>query len=288
MDIEALVQFSTEHPWKPQYPAPLVRRFLTELISGPEMIFDLKDAHGRVAAAVLLDKVNNLANDACLEILGFRAGAEIRVTIRQIFEWAKTVMPKSRAGIQVSCAEDSELSEALLQSHGLAHYYDTYEMISDLRNVPKLDRIEIVEATRADAERVFEVLCKSFANSPDTSISEWEVWNREFLRSPQSKFFLWKERQDILGFANLIADRSTKESEVRTIGVLPGEQGKGIGRQLLHHCLTGSIDLGLQRCHLTVAVTNENALGLYLRSGFKTVTKNRCFRWSKTPGTPHA
>jgi len=58
-DKAAILTFSQQHPWKPSYPTSLVNRFLTELISSNELIFDLHDAQGRVACGVLIDKREN-------------------------------------------------------------------------------------------------------------------------------------------------------------------------------------------------------------------------------------
>lgn len=279
IDIEGLVEFSETHPWKPQYPKSLVRRFLTELISSQDLIFDIHDQNGRVSAAVLLDKVNNPANDACLEILGMRADVEPSPLLSKFFALAKQCVPKNRSGFQVGLSECRSIFLDLLKEHGLAHYYDTYEMRqSNLTLIPLSRRSEIVDATVSDANEVYEVLCKAFAKSPDTSIPEIAAWKAAFLKSQKSHFYLWKEANHVQGFANLIEEEAGRETEIRTLGVLPEHRGKGIGRQLLNHCLSRSLDLGFKSCQLTVAVKNKNALDLYLQAGFETREKFTCYR----------
>src|SRR5665213_4402282 len=86
--IEELIEFASLKLWEPSYPAALVRRFLCELISGPDMILDLHDKQGRTAAAVLLDLVTNTAKDACLEILGIRPDKDPFATLKEIVSWA--------------------------------------------------------------------------------------------------------------------------------------------------------------------------------------------------------
>lgn len=279
IDIEELVNFSEKNPWKPQYPKQLVRRFLTELISNQSLVFDFHDQKGRVSAAVLLDKVNNPANDACLEILGLRSDTEPIEILSKFLALAKERTTKNRSGFQVGLPEDTLVSENLLKQHGLVHYYDTFEMRQlDLQKAPRTQHREIVNATLADVDEVYGVLCDSFAKSPDTSIPEPVTWKAGFLKSPKSHFYLWQEANKILGFATLIEDENGDDTEIRTIGVLPEHRGKGIGQHLLNYCLNKTSDLGMKSCHLTVAVTNKKALDLYIRAGFETIEKYKCYR----------
>lgn len=102
--------------------------------------------------------------------------------------------------------------------------------------------------------------------------------SQNFLKNPTSDFYLWKTEEGILGFANLVEDGDS--AEIQTIGVLPQFRGLGIGNKLLNHCIYRSKLLGKKSCHLTVAVQNENALGLYLRTGSKIIEKSKCYRKS--------
>jgi predicted GNAT family N-acyltransferase len=244
IDVEELVNFSEKNPWKPQYPKPLVRRFLTELISDQNLVFDFHDQKGRVSAAVLLDKVNNPANDACLEVLGLRSDTEPSEVLSRFFVLAKEKAPRNRSGFQVSLLEATSVSGELLKQHGLNHYYDTFEMLqSNLRFAPRTDADEIVNATNDDVDEVYKVLCESFTKNPDTSIPEIDTWKAGFLKSPKSHFFLWREANKILGFATLVEDEGGHETEIRTIGVLAEHRGKGIDLNLLNYCLNKSLDL---------------------------------------------
>jgi len=281
-DVEVLVDFSQKNPWKPQYPSHLVRRFLNELVSKRDLIFDFHDDNGRVASAVLLDKVNNPANDACLEILGLRADIDPRAIVREFLELAKEKVSVNRSGFQFALPQNSELNGSFLQELGLQEYYDTYEMKADLTGIGGYSS-EITSATMDDCHQVYKVLCEAFAKNPDTSITDIEAWEKNFLKSPDSFFFLWKDKGDLLGFANLVVD-DNKSGEVRTIGVLPQARGLGLGYKLLNHCLQKCQELDLSECHLTVAVTNHKALGIYLRSGFKAVEKFKCYRMSFNKG----
>jgi ribosomal protein S18 acetylase RimI-like enzyme len=278
-DKSEIAQFSQEHPWKPSYPVQLVRRFLAELTSSNRMIFDLHNKVGRLASAVLIDRISNPANDACLEILGMR---ELNpFLIEKFIALAKERTPSAKSGFQYGVEDNTPFDDAFFKKHGLKNHYETYEM--ENRDVQRgnVRKENLSKATRADFHDVYNVLCNSFSKNPETSIPPAEVWEPNFLSSPRVHFYLWRENGKLLAFANLVEPENADITEVRTIGVLPEARGRGLGQDLLQHCLNESLRLGFKKSHLTVAVENEKALGLYLRSGFKITEKYRCYRWTK-------
>lgn len=280
-DVEELIEFSQQYSWKSQYSTSLIRRFLTELISSKNLIFDLHDQRGRVSTAVLIDKIHNPANDASLEILSLRSDADPTEVILDFITLAKERTPKNRAGFQVDFPENLPFTEDLLLNQGLRHHYDTFEMKRpDLNNLPPSNKINIVEAEVDDRDQVYQLLCESFAQNPEANIPEAETWKQGFLKSPKSHFYLWRNHGQLLGYAHLLLSEDGLSTEISTIGVLPHSRGKGIGQQLINHCLNKSCELGSKTCHLTVAATNIKALGIYTRSGFKTTARYRCYRMS--------
>lgn len=282
-EITKLIEFAEKNPWKPKHPSSLVRRFLTELISGPQMILEIHDGRGLLALAVLLDKINNPANDACLEILGMRPDGDTLNIYSQFIEMASARIPQERSGFQIGMPEDFILTDEFLKKYRLLHHFDSYRMMhSGVMNVPdEKSSPEIVNATVEDLDQIYRVLCKSFAQNADTSIPNADTWKEGFFK-PKSHFYLWQKSREIYGFANLIENEKEKSSEVRTIGVLSEERGKAIGKKLLAHCLKESRRLGFGECYLSVAVTNEKALGLYLRAGFQVIERSTCYRQKKS------
>jgi mycothiol synthase len=68
-------------------------------------------------------------------------------------------------------------------------------------------------------------------------------------------------------------------AEIWTIGVRSGEQGRGLGRQLLRWGVGSLRGLGVQTVTLAVNATNARALGLYESEGFiRTTTRDRWAR----------
>lgn len=282
MNGEDIIRFALANPWSPTYPEPVLRRFLTDYVSSPRLVFDVHDHRGRLAVAVLLDKVSNLANDACLEIIGARADAAPEKVFYHFVETAKMHMPPSKAGIQVGVSDQIVLRDEEVAAAGLVHYYDTFKMYRpSLQNLSESTAGEIQGARKEDALSVYDVLCRSFALNPETSIPSKEAWQKNFLSVPDGQVYLWRRDKEILGFASWLGDPRSKEMEVGTIGVLPKARKLGIGRQLLWHCLGEGAKLGYQSASLTVAVVNSGALGLYQHCGFNTVERFRCYRLAK-------
>lgn len=282
MNGEEILRFAQSNPWSPAYPPAILRRFLTEFVSSEKLIFEVSDHRGRQAVAVLLDRVSNLANDACLEIIAARADVDPAKVFFHFVNTARQHIPPDKAGLQVGINDRIKLNEEALQKAGLVSYYDTYKMLRpSLKNVPGVSPAEISAATQADANSVYEVLCRSFALNPETSIPDEKSWKSAFLSSPESHIFLWKRNQEVLGFAAVVGDRDFNELLINTIGVLPKARKLGIGENLLMHCLRQGEAEGYATAQLTVAAANAQALGLYVRCGFSSVERFRCFRLPK-------
>jgi ribosomal protein S18 acetylase RimI-like enzyme len=81
-----------------------------------------------------------------------------------------------------------------------------------------------------------------------------------------------RDSRRILGLA--VASRiSTKVGHLGQVSVLPGVQGRGIGRTIVRGALAAAADNGLDA--LTLAVTSENTVAcrLYEREGFETTLR---------------
>lgn len=276
-NINELIDFIESNPSENSYSKQLVQRFLTEFISDLSLVFDLHDNSGRAGVAVLLDKINNIANDSSLEILGRRAGLDKLDLTKQMISLALKSNPKRRSGIQFGLNED-ELLEAELIRIGFRHYYDTFDMMnSDVENTKTSALSQIIEATVHDSVQIYKLLCESFAKNPDTSIPDFDVWRNNF-ESSSSKYYVWKDDVGIRGFANLILMDEQNSSEIRTVGVHPDCREQGIGQGLIEYCLQRTLSSGLKNCNLTVSASNERALSIYLRSGFRVIGKTKCYR----------
>jgi ribosomal-protein-alanine N-acetyltransferase len=61
------------------------------------------------------------------------------------------------------------------------------------------------------------------------------------------------------------------EAEILMVAVAPNEQGRGLGRKLLSRHLGRLASLGVSRVFLEVEESNEPAIRLYQRAGFRQV-----------------
>lgn len=278
-DLETILQFKNSYPWKPSFPDPLVKKFLTDFISSPQMIFEFADEQGIAGVAVALDRVETVANDVCLEILGVRSNIDPMNFVKKLIMVVENRIPPTRAGFQISFSENLELDREFFKANKIEHYFDTYEMHrSHAKAFPLNVHPQICLASPADQLEIYAMLCDSFSESKDTAIPDYESWSVGFLKTENSHFFLWKEDGYILGFATLFPTDGNSGAEIRTIGVSKKYRGRGIGRKLLEKCVAVSDELGLSGCHLTVSVSNSRALELYLRAGFKVTGKMICYR----------
>jgi GNAT superfamily N-acetyltransferase len=57
--------------------------------------------------------------------------------------------------------------------------------------------------------------------------------------------------------------------EIQNLGVIPGERGRGIAGALLRRAVEGYRDIGCRKVSLEVAASNDAALGLYRKFGFR-------------------
>ena len=77
------------------------------------------------------------------------------------------------------------------------------------------------------------------------------------------------EKRRIVGYLGVMF--VLEELHVNTIGTLPQEEGRGIATSLLDDAWADAKARGLKRATLEVAVSNQRAIDLYYRYGFKPV-----------------
>ena len=257
------------------------------LISGPEQILDVWQGERRVAAAVLLDKVSNPGRHACLEFIGIAADAEPASLIRLIFAQARERLGPAHVGIQLGKYQQGGLGEALLRELGCAPYYEMYDMVCATPGSHPQHRPDprARELSNAEFWAYYELLCRAFAENPDTSISDYDTAREAFDRSSGRLWMIWDQDRP-LAFVHLVLDAGSPE--IRTLGVDPAARGRGLGKALLGHALAWLAQAQLAPCRLSVAVANARALALYQNMGFETVDQSACWLWRKPTTEPKA
>lgn len=277
--LEELITFARAYPWHSNWPEDMMRRFLSEFSSGPGSVLDLHDRE-RVAVAVLVDKVSNPGNNAPLEILGCRKGVEPREIVLDMLKEAQARVQPPRTGIEFSVHESFGVFDADLAKLDLHPYYEMFDMrVAGLRSMslgPSEDfRLAVVE----DEAAIYALLRESFKHNPDISIPDFTSWQTSRRKSAHSLTFLADAKGELQGFLSLMMHEG-RPAEIRTVGVLPGARGRGLGRSLLIRALYEVRSRGRDECVLSVAVQNQNALRLYQGLGFAISDHHRVFRWN--------
>jgi ribosomal-protein-alanine N-acetyltransferase len=116
----------------------------------------------------------------------------------------------------------------------------------------------------------------------ERSLFPHDAWSQELFWSelagvPDSRWYVVAERGDdaagpaVVGYAGLFA--VPPEADVQTVAVAAPEQGRGLGRRLLHALLGEARRRGCTSLVLEVAADNEPARALYAGEGFETLAR---------------
>lgn len=105
----------------------------------------------------------------------------------------------------------------------------------------------------------------------------------ELMTAPGSLALLALRDGQPLGFA--LARVAADEAEVLSLGVLPAQRGRGVGRALIEALCRLADVLGAGTLHLEVAADNAAALALYRASGFEESGRRRGY-YRRRSGPP--
>lgn len=280
-----LLQFVEKHPWKPQWSNEHIKEFIQLLTSSVDLILDLYSNNNRIAIAVLIDKIQNKGNNACLEVLGLDQSYDVRTIYQYFIDGAIKKLPETRTGIEITIHESLTEVINLLKQKNFIAYYDIFEMLAEVGPIyPNVK--EIATLLPEDFASCYEVTKISFKDNPEMAIPSFKEWEMA-KKSLDSQTWVYMSENNIVGFVNTIVDIQNQRSEIRSIGVLPNYRGKGIGRSLLQHSLSYFAKMGISSCHLTVASQNRSALRLYEEIGFNVNDIFNVYCWSRSATDKH-
>ncbi len=269
--VESAHRFLVESKIKPQFSKALIKRFFTELSSTPQNIIEVLDGDEKIGCACLVDKITNPHHSASVEFLGFhnlKNPKEVLTLISNHFEKI-TKYREVHLALMMGFHPTLPFGVDVIKSLGYVPYFETYDLVSKKQFVIKKNLNEdfvITQMGLSDFDEYYSVLCKSFAENPDTSIGPIEIMREGFKKNPLP-IFIAKNASKIVGFITLIIDDAT--GEVNTLGVLPEFRKSGIGKNLLATGVDFLWEQKVAAVKLTVAVQNKKALDLYLNSGFE-------------------
>jgi GNAT superfamily N-acetyltransferase len=94
------------------------------------------------------------------------------------------------------------------------------------------------------------------------------------LRDPDAAIFVWDAAEELLGFCGVQIDRAppileeTRRAEITDLGVCESARRRGIGRSLAAAALDWTVDRGVLRIEVRVAVGNREGQAFWRAIGF--------------------
>ena len=113
-----------------------------------------------------------------------------------------------------------------------------------------------------DLERICELEEELFPADP------WQKHNflYELNENPYARLSVFEENGRIAGYADLWI--MFEQAQIANLAVAGDCQGRGIGRELMNHCLKTAEEAGCEVISLEVRVSNARAISLYEKRGF--------------------
>ena len=91
---------------------------------------------------------------------------------------------------------------------------------------------------------------------------------------PRAAYFVCEEDGKILGGGGVapLEGGDPNVCELKKMYFLPAGRGKGLGQQVLIHCLREARHIGFKQCYLETFNTMTDAMRLYEKNGFKKIS----------------
>lgn len=121
--------------------------------------------------------------------------------------------------------------------------------------------MELMEMTLNDLELMKDTLYSDFDNFWSYNILKQELENEN------TTYIVAKENNEVVGFAGMSV--CIDEATLNNIVVKKSCRGRGIGGELLESLIEICSDLDMKTFTLEVDVSNEPAINLYKKFGFK-------------------
>ncbi len=275
-----LLEFALLHPCKPSWSKDHIIDFIQHLTSRNELIFDLYAQERRIAAAILIDKISNKGNNACLEFIGIDNDFNITKIYKRVIALAKDRLPKNRTGIEITVHDSSNEVIHLVLEESFTLYYDIYEMRSLLNTFSTMDTFDEVSLLdEHDFPECYKVVIDGFKDNVDVSIPTYNDWILTNKTSHNAQTWVYKEKGKIVGLIKFAIDSLNQSGEIRSVCVLPNLRCKGLGRKLISFALSHLKEMNIHTCHLTVASVNRKALFLYEKFGFRLTDHYKVYCW---------
>jgi putative acetyltransferase len=90
---------------------------------------------------------------------------------------------------------------------------------------------------------------------------------------PRAAYFVCERDGEILGGGGVapLEGGDADVCELKKMYFLPESRGKGMGQQVLSHCLKAAREIGYRHCYLETFNTMKSAMKLYEKNGFQKI-----------------
>jgi ribosomal protein S18 acetylase RimI-like enzyme len=273
-DVSWLVPFCRAHG-SVSDPA-LLRRLLLDLTSAPSGVTIVTDAGQPALAATVVDRTENGADTANLEVLGV-AGALPAAVFAELVVAPSVAFARGgkRRALHVSlhpALARVKRAEEVLRAAGFRPSYVWFAMRRPATAGPPPAAAPLPERWRwadldaAGAPAAHAALLEMFRGQPGFNLSPVE----HFCAVVASGVVRWRVLYDGPTIAGLVQVLPQPPAgELRTIGRAPRYRGLGLGPRLLAEGLRLSAAAGVAAIDLSVEAENAAALALYRQFGFE-------------------
>lgn len=268
--LDSILDFCLQNPVRPFYSRTQIKRFLTQLVSSNNYIYNIFQNSNQIAVAVLIDKIKNTTNSAILEVIGKKADIDPDFFYQYVFSLLPIDIP-----IQISTHDTLRPSDAVLKKHNFEFMYHSFEMTKGDVLIPinfENNDLSYEKLNLQNFDMYYHVLVKSFEQNPEISIPSLDEMKKNYhnrIQNNNSGTTLVNLNGKTVGFCSVVKEEGDpRVGEVHMIGVLPEIRGKGLGAKVLAKAISELRLMGCEKCKLMVAVRNQSALDLYKKFGF--------------------
>ena len=163
-------------------------------------------------------------------------------------------------------------------SQEILRKYLEIKSLKELRDVKKPSEnyfIKLIDSKDFQLNKFFYKNVRKNCNWIDRLVWSDKNWIK-YISDPSLFSYMLKEKEELVGFYELIYKAETQEAEIAYFGVLEEYYGKKLGGYLLSEAIKNAFSKGAKRLWLhTCSHDHKNALGNYIKRGmriFKTET----------------
>ena len=137
-----------------------------------------------------------------------------------------------------------------------------------------LDRIKEITVICFEGVSIDHNIEKAFGQFSET---DWKArkaahMDDDAVANPEG-IFVWEEEGSLIGYITTRIFRDALIGQIPNISVLPGHQGKGIGKALMKTALDYFEEQGMKVAKIETLDQNDIGQGFYPRAGFKEVAR---------------